>query len=96
MLPVPETVSPQMQALIARPLDPGFNIAPESAAEWKARVEKAARITVAGLLQLRESLGVSVEPTTIAGVKAFIVMPRSIPLRTARVCCCTCMVVSES
>jgi len=25
-LPVPETVSPQMQALIARPFDPKFNL----------------------------------------------------------------------
>lgn len=81
VLPVPETVSPQMQAIIARPLDPAFNIAPENAAEWKARVENAARVTVAGLPQLREALGVSVEPTSIAGVKAFIVTPGSIPVR---------------
>ena len=79
LLPVPDTVSPQLQALIARPLDPRFNIAPESTAAWKARVDEAARITVAALPQLREALGVTVEPTTLAGVKAFTVTPRAIP-----------------
>jgi acetyl esterase/lipase len=70
-----------MQAIIARPMDPEFNIAPESTADWKERVDKAAAVTVAGLPQLREALGVTVEPTATAGVKAFIVTPKSIPLR---------------
>jgi acetyl esterase/lipase len=79
-IPVPDTVSPQMQAIIAQPLDPSFNIAPETTAEWKARVDKAALTAMAALPKVREALGVSVEPTTIAGVKAFIVTPKSIPL----------------
>ena len=78
-LPVPDTVSPQMQAILARPLDPAFNIAPERTAEWKERVDKAALLTVAGLLQLREALGVTVTSTTIAGVRAFNVTSKSIP-----------------
>jgi acetyl esterase/lipase len=80
-IPVPDTVSPQMQALIAQPLDPAFNIPPETSAGWKARVEKAAAATIAALPALREALGVTVEPTTVAGVKAFTVTPRSIPER---------------
>src|ERR1043165_6668154 len=78
-LPVPETVSPQMQALIARPLNPNFNLTPETPAQWKARVEQAARAVEAGLPTLRETLNATVEPTTIAGVKAFIVAPNSLP-----------------
>jgi monoterpene epsilon-lactone hydrolase len=78
-LPVPDTVSPQMQAMIARPFDPKFNLVPETIADWKSRVDNGAAVTVAGLPRLREALGVTVEPTTIAGVKAFIVMPGSIP-----------------
>jgi acetyl esterase/lipase len=70
-----------MQAIIARPLDPSFNIAPATTAEWKARVERAAALTIAGLPPLREALGVSVEPIAIAGVKAFTVSPRSVPPR---------------
>jgi epsilon-lactone hydrolase len=78
LLPVPDTVSPQMQALIARPFDPRFNLTPETTAEWRTRVDEAARATVARLPKLREALGVSVEPATIAGVKVFIVTPKSL------------------
>ncbi len=78
-LPVPDTVSPQMQAVIARPPNPAFNATPETTAEWKARVEQAARAVNAGLPKLRESLGVTVEPATFAGVKTFVVTPKSVP-----------------
>ena len=77
-IPVPDTVSPQMQAVIARPFDPSFNLVPQTTAEWKARVEKVALATVAGLPKLREALGVAVQPSTMAGVKVFIVTPKSI------------------
>jgi monoterpene epsilon-lactone hydrolase len=79
-IPVPDTVSPQMQAIIAQPFNPSFNLTPETTAEWKARVDAAALTTVAALPKVREALGVTVRPTTIAGVKAFIVTPESIPL----------------
>ena len=79
-LPVPDTVSPQMQAVIARPPNPAFNATPETTAEWKARVEQAARAVNAGLPKLREWLGVTVEPATFAGVKAFVVTRLEIEL----------------
>jgi acetyl esterase/lipase len=78
VIPVPDTVSPQMQAVIARPFDPSFNLVPQTTAEWKARVEKVALATLAGLPKLREALGVTVQPATMAGVKVFIVAPKSI------------------
>jgi acetyl esterase/lipase len=77
VIPVPDTVSPQMQAVMARPFDPSFNLEPQTTAEWKARVEKVALATVAGLPKLREALGVTVQPATMAGVKVFIVTPKS-------------------
>jgi monoterpene epsilon-lactone hydrolase len=80
-LPVPGTVSPQMQAVIARPVNPRWSIVPKSTEEWKAIVDKAALATVAELPKLREALGVTVVPATIAGVKAFIVTPRAIAPR---------------
>lgn len=78
-LPVPDTVSSQMQSLIARPLNPRHSIAPQTVAEWKSIVDAAARTVVAGLPKLREALGVSVEPATIGGVNAFVVTPKTIP-----------------
>lgn len=78
VLPVPDTVSPQMQALIARPLSAVPSFKPETNADWKEMVDKAATSLIATLPKLRETLGVNVEPATIAGVKAFIVAPNSI------------------
>jgi epsilon-lactone hydrolase len=80
-LPVPDTVSPQMQAIIAQPLSPSWNDVPASNEEWKARVDKAASGVLAELPKLREALGVSVVPTTLAGVKAFVVTPKVIAPR---------------
>jgi acetyl esterase/lipase len=80
-IPIPDTVSPQMQALIARPFNPSWNEAPETTAAWKARVEKAAAATVAVLPKLRDALGVTIERTNLAGVNAFILTPKAIPPR---------------
>src|ERR1044071_810471 len=77
-IPVPDTVSPQMQAMIGRQLDPKFNIAPETTAEWKKRVEDAAAVTVQGLPRLREALGVTVELTSMGGVTAYTAAPKSL------------------
>lgn len=85
-IPVPEHVSPQMQAVIARPFNPNFNLTPETIADWKRRVDEAARNVVATLPRIREALGVTVEPTAIAGVKAFTVSPKSVaPINQDRV-----------
>jgi epsilon-lactone hydrolase len=81
VIPVPDTVSPQMQAIIAQPYNPTWNVVPNSPAEWKAIVDKAAAAVVGTLPAIRAALGVTVEPTTIAGVKAFIVTPKMIPVR---------------
>jgi len=78
VIAVPDTVSPQMQAIIAQPYNPNWNVVPTSTAEWKAIIDKAAAQVVAGLPELRDKLGVSVQPTTIAGVKAYIVTPKTI------------------
>jgi len=78
VLPVPDTVSPTMQAAIGAPLLPFWNTHPKSAEEWKQFVQKVAEVTLKRLPVLREKTGVKVEPTTIAGVKAFIVTPNEV------------------
>lgn len=77
-LPVPDTVSPQMRAIIARPPNPDWNVVPKTNEEWKATVAEAAQRVMAELPKLRATLGVTVAPVTIAGVRAFIVAPRTI------------------
>lgn len=74
-VPVPDTVSPQIQKLIAAPLTPTWNVIPNTAEGWKEQVNAGAAAAMQGLPALRQALHVTVEPTTIDGVKAFIVTP---------------------
>jgi acetyl esterase/lipase len=78
-IPVPETVSPEIQALIAAPLNRLWNVIPKTADEWKVQVSAGAAATLRTLPALRERLGVTVEPTLIDGVKAFRATPDTIP-----------------
>jgi acetyl esterase/lipase len=77
-LPVPETVSPQIQKQIAAPLTPTWNVIPSTAAGWKEQVDAGYQATMKGLPALREALKVKVEPVTLGGVKAYMVTPESI------------------
>jgi acetyl esterase/lipase len=79
--PVPDTVSPQMQKLIAAPPAPTWNVIPDTADGWRAQVQAGAAATAATLPALREQLHVKVEPKMIDGVKTFIVTPDEIPAR---------------
>jgi epsilon-lactone hydrolase len=80
-LPVPATVSPQMQKIIAAPLRAGWDTIPQTPEAWQASVKANAAATLAALPGLRERLHVKVEPAVIGGVKAYIVTPDVIPPR---------------
>jgi len=84
LLPVPDTVSPAIQAAIGAPPLPFWNTHPKSADEWKAFVQQLADVTLKGLPLLREQTGVKVEPTTIGGVKVFVVTPREVESRSRK------------
>src|ERR1700733_14215425 len=53
-IPVPTTVSPEMQRLVAAPLTPGWNVIPKSGEEWKAAANKSAAATVQRLPGFRD------------------------------------------
>jgi monoterpene epsilon-lactone hydrolase len=78
VIPVPDTVSSQMQKLIAAPLRPTWNAIPKTADEWKAQVSAGATATVARIKPMAEALRVRVDAVTIGGVKAFEVNPEEI------------------
>src|SRR5256714_6703370 len=78
-VPVPDTVSPQMQKQIAAPLTPTWNVIPTTAEGWKEQVNAGYQAAMKALPALRETLGVKVEPMTIDGVKAHRVTPAVIP-----------------
>lgn len=77
VLPVPTTVSKEMQAAIASPYPmPSWTANhPTNADEWKKIVGEAAAKRIKSLPEVREKLGVSIEQTTIGGVNAYILTP---------------------
>jgi len=77
-IPVPQTVSPEIQKLIALPYPGVWNVFPPTPEGWKAQIGAIEAATVKGLPALREQLKVKVEPTTIDGVKAYVVTPENI------------------
>ena len=79
-IPVPNTVSPELQALIAAPYRvPNWNANPKSAAEWKELVNRLAAAAATAQKGVREKLGVTLENSTIGGVRVFILSPKEIP-----------------
>ena len=75
-IPVPNTVSPEMQALVAAAPAGNWNSAPTTVDEWK---KLSAPSPGRNLPALRDRLGVKTEAMTVNGVAAFMVTPQVIP-----------------
>jgi len=79
VIPVPPTVSPELQTAIAAPYRlPNWNANPKGAQEWKELINKLADAGASARREAREKLGVIMEPTVIGGVKSFILTPKEI------------------
>jgi epsilon-lactone hydrolase len=77
-LPVPTTVSPGMQQIIAAPLRQNWNAPPTTPEGWKAMAAAGLAAAQSNVAAMRDRLGVKIEPGTIAGVKVFTVTPQII------------------
>jgi len=77
-VPVPTTVSPEMQALIAAPRRPIFASRPTTVEEWKWIVKEAAVTAVGAVPGLSRRMNVKFEPTWLGEVPAFLVTPQDI------------------
>ena len=78
-LPVPTDVSPQMQEIIAAPLRAGWDVLWKTGEEWRAAANVAAAKTLETLPAMRERLHVTVKPSTMDGVRVYVVTPDLIP-----------------
>ena len=74
-VPVPTTVSPQMQKIIGLPLRSNWNVLPKTGEEWKPVADAGAAATIKNIPGISERLKVKVEQATMNGVKVFIVTP---------------------
>lgn len=77
-LPVPTTVSEELQAVIAAPYGPGWNALPEDFAAWKDLAAKSAESAAPAVAAIREHFGLTVDKTMMAGVPVFVITPKEI------------------
>ncbi len=78
--PLPDDeISPGLKAMIAAPFPPHMNADPKTPEAWKELIERRAALGRAAVPAMTKLLGVTWQPTTIAGVKAFIVTPDEMP-----------------
>lgn len=78
LIPVPSTVSPELQAVIARPLSPALRSVPKTNEEWRLIVAMASERDMPVLAQLRKLFPVDIKTDIKGGVKTYIVTPESI------------------
>src|SRR5262245_4572867 len=57
-LPVPDTVSPELRAVIAAPYPPNWNAIPRNAAAWKKLAAGSAAAAAPFIAQIRQRMGI--------------------------------------
>ncbi len=77
-IPVPDTVSPELQKIIAQPLRTAWDKPPKTPEGWKQLAEATRTNALANVAGMRDRLKVRVEPGTLAGVKIYTVTPERI------------------
>jgi acetyl esterase/lipase len=83
-IPVPDDVSPELQAYIAGPLRAGWNTPPTTPEGWRQLAASQAAAAVAVVEPMARRLHVKIEQATIDGVKVYRVTPESVPAANAR------------
>ncbi|MCI0639949.1 MAG: alpha/beta hydrolase [Gemmataceae bacterium] len=75
-LPVPSTVSSELQQAIAAPLRTDILVRPKSVQEWRKIVQEADGQAAQVAQLLWKQLGLAVTPSSIAGVQCFRLVPQ--------------------
>jgi monoterpene epsilon-lactone hydrolase len=81
VIPVPDTVSPQMQAAIARGTGANWNVIPKTEEEWAAAAGRGGGAPGGigpGNQALLDRFGVKSEATTVNGASAYMLTPATI------------------
>ncbi len=79
VVPVPDTVSPELQARIAAPYPSDWNVIPEAASAWRDLATRSAAEVVPHLAAIRQKLNIDVRSAQISGVPVFVVAPADMP-----------------
>jgi acetyl esterase/lipase len=77
-IPVPDTVSPQMQAIIGQPLRINWDKPPTTADGWKQLADSIATTVAPQIPAMAERMGVKIEPSIMNGVRIYTITPKNI------------------
>ena len=78
MLPVPDTVSPEMQQLLAAPIPGNWDSPPSTSEEWEAFAAQADQ-NPRDPQPVLDRFDISYEPTVVNGIPSFMLTPSVIP-----------------
>ncbi len=78
-IPVPDTASSAMQAIIAQPLRTNWDKPPTTPDGWTALSDSFASLAAPQIGPMAERLKVSVKPLMIEGVRAYAITPSDMP-----------------
>ena len=78
-VPVPGTISPQMQAIVAQPLRKDWDKPPTTPEGWKQLADGIAVTVAPGIPPMAERMRVTVEPSVLDGVRIYTVTPSDVP-----------------
>ena len=77
-IPVPSTVSSQMQAIVAQPLRNNWDKPPTTPEGWKQLADSIATNVAPQIPAMADRMGVKIEPSTINGVRTYTITPNTI------------------
>ena len=80
-LPVPDTVSPEMEPVVGADLPANWSYVPDGAEAWRKMQQASTEGAGPILDEIRQKLGVTVTQREIAGVPCFVSMPNTLPER---------------
>ena len=80
-VPVPDTVSSQMQAIVAQPLRTNWDKPPTTEEGWRQLADGIAATVAPQIPAMAERLHVKVEPSTIDGVHVYTITPSDLPAK---------------
>ncbi len=78
-IPIPATVSPELQAVIAQPLRAGWDTPPTTPEGWQRLVGQLETTVGATTQPMADRLRVKIEASTMDGVKVYTLTPADIP-----------------
>ncbi len=78
-LPVPTTVSPQMQAIIAQPLRSNWDQPPTTPEGWRQLSDSIAIAVAPQIPAMAERMRVTIEPSKIDSVRVYTITPADMP-----------------